>query len=184
VDFKQDVWQTIVDNEASKGSLIRKVIEFAAKSKPLLQIKDQFRIEISEGHVTADHAVIEMFGGRAVMICEDKDLVEGLVRNFDQARYYSLSKQGRLYPFVYGIVSNFNEWKICCYCPPGPETLETKGNFFVSSPFILMRKDLDPKGDPDEVIAAFTLIEDKVNELIGLIRGIFRKDVDKIVSEM
>ena len=184
--FKQDIWQTFMSNEACKGSLIRKVIEFAVKAYPFLQIEDQYRITLDKRYVTADHAILEVFGARSILILEDKyssrDMVEGLLQNFDQAQLYSLTKYGKHYPFVYGIISNFHEWRFSCYYLPSLGRTETIRNFYTSQIFTLINQGFNISSSK-QVIEAFKNLKENLNSLIGSIRGILREDVDTIVSQ-
>lgn len=131
--LKNELFHTLQYEGASKGYLIRKVIEYAIESEPFFQMTSQYVISDQSHSVKAAYAVIQWFSDRAILISEDKDsttdMYEGLILTLDQVRTYSLTEDGKKYPFVYGILSNFNEWKICCYYVPGPNTLETKKIF-------------------------------------------------------
>ena len=183
LSFKKEIWHTVQCNEASKSSLIKRILVFAVEEDPFLRVMEQYPINDQKHFVKADHAVVQMFSERPLLICEDKysqrDLYESLIQNFDQAKTYSLTAEGKQFPLIYGVISNFNEWRICCYYPPKPGTLDSRRNFYVSKVFKLLNKDFDPQ-DAQE---AFAELDSKLKDLIGLIKGVLKKDVDITVAK-
>ena len=107
-------------------------------------------------------------------------MYEGLIQNFDQAKTYSLTDDGRQYSYVYGVISNFNEWRISCYYVPEPGTPDSVRNFYVSDIFTLQNKEFEPENAKE----AFALIDSWLSDLVGLIKGLFKKDVDKTVAKI
>jgi len=179
-DFKLAVFHTLQDNEASKSTLIKKVLEIAVREDPFFFIKEQYEIKVKGHTVKADRAIIQKFTQRVILIGEDKlserDLEQGVVQCFDQARTYSLTTEGMKFPLIYGIATTFNEWRFLCYYPPKPGTLTTYENFYVSKIFKLMRKNFET--EDKEARQELLNIDEKLEALIGIIRAFLCADID------
>jgi len=179
-DFKRAVWHTLQKNEASKSTLIKKVLEIAVAEDPFVVLQEQYEIKVTKHRVKADRAALQTVTERVICICEDKfsekDLEEGVVQCFDQMRTYSLTTEGKKFPLIYGIASNFNEWRFLCYHPPEPGTPTTYSNFYVSELFTLMRKNFKIKDK--EATQELINIDQKVETLVGMIQVLFYADVD------
>jgi len=179
-DFKLALFHTLQENQASKSTLIKKVLEIAVREDSFFFIKEQYEIK-AQGHTTkADHALIQKFTQRVLLIGQDKlseeDLEQTVVQCFDQARTYSLTTEGMKFPLIYGIATTFNQWRFLCYRPPKPGTLTTYENFIVSEVFTLMKKtfQIEDKEARQELLK----VDEKLETLIGIIRAFLCADID------
>jgi len=184
-DFKFAVWHTLIRNEASKSSLIKRVLEIAVRETPFFYIQEQYEVKVNKHKVKADRATIQTLTQRVICIGEDKfserDLEEGVVQCFDQTRTYSLTEDGMKFPFVYGIATNFNEWRFLCYRPPQPGAPTTYNNFYVSETFTLMKKSF--KIEDKEARQELINVGQKLEALIGIIQGFLCPDIDITVID-
>jgi len=102
---------------------------------------------------------------------KEKDLDQGVLRNFDQLLTYFLSLEGRRFNYFYGITTILNQWQFCGYNRPNLGELATKHNFRVSKVRNL-NKDHDnlPMIEP-------------LSDILTAIIGSLSDDVDMIVEE-
>ena len=124
----------------------------------------------------ADHAIIQLWNLRAIIISEDKYLSmdEAILQNLDQLRTYAHSIEGSQFPIFYGIASNFDKWRFCCYIPSKNNTVDTARNFHIS-------QEIPLKLNIDNINTRAP--EDNVEELISIIQSFFEIDVDNIVAK-
>ena len=180
--FMNEILHTFQKNEASKGSLVKRILDFAVEANPFLLITNEYYISNERHIVKADHTVSHILSQRLLLISSDKevedDLFGGLIQNFDQLKTYSLTEEGSQYPFIYGITSSFNEWRICCYHAPKPGIADSAESFYVSDILPLMGDNLKTKN----VKHAFLDFDKRFKRIVGFIKGLLRSDIDKIVA--
>ena len=166
--------------EDDKGPLIQQILEFAILNyeeckynkqdiESLIRLRNQYVIRTGDHKIKADHAIIQIWNSRAILIVEDEleEIENGIIQSFDQLRTYSLSDEGKEFPIFYGIVSTFTEWIFCCYIPPEENKIATEDSFYTSERFRLTI-DLETTSSK----------KDNFDKLIGMIKGFLIPDAD------
>ncbi|RZJ49150.1 MAG: hypothetical protein EOO19_06135 [Chryseobacterium sp.] len=140
-DLKRDIYAAIQKVKDDKSYLIRRITGLSIDEKDLkrIGIRNQFEISFPNHNLKADHAVIQLWNLRAIIISDDKflDMGEAIIQNLDQLRTYAHSIEGSQFPISYGIASNFHTWRFCCYIPSSNKKIDTCANFHISKEFQL-----------------------------------------------